>query len=399
MSETANLLKSKCIIDGIEQQLTLEQMLKEACLEYPEEYECGVASTLFDERQDPELDIISYCDDKIDEYSKLVSVKECSLSNTSTEKNETEFEFSDAESFTKLIIARELTRILWLNGHFKLSDIGISPIWKWNIKPIGNVAALYSSVASLIEFADDHDIDINTFKLQCLDNTLPNQNSSLIIETSLSQNDVYNDEKFLINLPNRTIHPHLENSKKSPKLAKDKENSWLIYMPFSFSEFNMGGSLLSKKIGQHYELEPELNDFEYFLSCFEVARELIEDGIIHAGTYITDGGLMNSLKEVIGNNFNIEPNLRDIMSAYGEDSIAKILFSESPGIVFQIYDSDYDYVDAELTLQDVAYYPLCQLSNYQKNNGGKVSPICEDNSIMTILNSLIEGKSKWHAEW
>ena len=50
--------------------------------------------------------------------------------------------------------------------------------------------------------------------------------------------------------------------------------------------------------------------------------------------------------------------IRDICKAYGDEKPVRVLFSEVPGVVIQIADIDYDYVDAELILQDVVYYPI-----------------------------------------
>ena len=35
-----------------------------------------------------------------------------------------------------------------------------------------------------------------------------------------------------------------------------------------------------------------------------------------------------------------------------------MLFGEVPGALIEIKDIDFDYVDAEMLLQDVAYYPI-----------------------------------------
>ena len=51
-------------------------------------------------------------------------------------------------------------------------------------------------------------------------------------------------------------------------------------------------------------------------------------------------------------------DLKGIETAYMEKDIIRILFAEVPGVIIQIRDSDYDYVDAQLLLQDIAYYPL-----------------------------------------
>ena len=46
-----------------------------------------------------------------------------------------------------------------------------------------------------------------------------------------------------------------------------------------------------------------------------------------------------------------------IREAYGELPV-RILFAEVPGVLIEIRDMDFDYVDAELILQDIAYFPL-----------------------------------------
>jgi hypothetical protein len=54
----------------------------------------------------------------------------------------------------------------------------------------------------------------------------------------------------------------------------------------------------------------------------------------------------------------LEIDTSGIMSSYGEKEPTKILFGEIPGVLIQISDNDFDYVDSQLLLQDVAYYPI-----------------------------------------
>lgn len=54
----------------------------------------------------------------------------------------------------------------------------------------------------------------------------------------------------------------------------------------------------------------------------------------------------------------MEMDISDIMASAQEKNPVRVLFSEVPGAVIQIRDSDFDYLDAELLLQDVAFYPL-----------------------------------------
>ena len=54
----------------------------------------------------------------------------------------------------------------------------------------------------------------------------------------------------------------------------------------------------------------------------------------------------------------IDADLSGLMQSYGETDMVKVLFGEVPGVVIEIRDVDFDYVDAEMLLQDVAYYPM-----------------------------------------
>ena len=67
--------------------------------------------------------------------------------------------------------------------------------------------------------------------------------------------------------------------------------------------------------------------------------------------------------------------------------MVRILFSEVPGVLIQIKDADYDYVDAQLLLQDIAYFPI----GHPGNNGGKFSVTYgRKPGVSAILASLIQ---------
>ena len=76
---------------------------------------------------------------------------------------------------------------------------------------------------------------------------------------------------------------------------------------------------------------------------------------------------------------------KSLSKAYGEEDAVRVLFSEVPGVLIQIADIDYDYVDAELLLQEVAYYPLGHPVPGQPG----VSVLSGGNSITGILESLM----------
>ncbi len=83
-------------------------------------------------------------------------------------------------------------------------------------------------------------------------------------------------------------------------------------------------------------------------------------------------------------------NISEVMKSYGESYMARILFSEIPGVVIEVRDYDYDYVDAELLLQDVAYYFIGHPSKSAK--GLRVSS-SGMSSISGILESLLRSQT------
>ena len=94
------------------------------------------------------------------------------------------------------------------------------------------------------------------------------------------------------------------------------------------------------------------------VDCYEVVRELVEDGVVKAGVTVGEGGLLTALREMAAGGTGADVCIRDICKAYGGENPLRVLFGEVPGVVIQIADIDYDYLDAELILQDVVYYPI-----------------------------------------
>ncbi len=156
-------------------------------------------------------------------------------------------------------------------------------------------------------------------------------------------------------------------------------------MPFDPCDFRLGGSLLSEAEDARSALAPDIADADYFIDCYEVIRELVEDGVVKAGATVCDGGLLTALKGMTGPGAGADISVSDITKAYGEMPV-RVLFSEVPGVILQIADIDYDYLDAELLLQDVAYFPL----GHPTASGGAIRVAYEEKSgISSILESLL----------
>jgi len=166
-------------------------------------------------------------------------------------------------------------------------------------------------------------------------------------------------------------------------------DSWIIYVPFDSCDFRLGGSLLCDALGQNGDNFPEIGDADYFIDCYEVIREFVEDKITVSATTVSDGGLLAALKLMCSGDVGADIDISGIKNAYGEDQNARVLFSEIPGAIIQIKDSDYDYVDAELLLQDIAYYPI----GHPVAGSGEVNVKTGGSGIANILQSLLSSQA------
>ena len=68
----------------------------------------------------------------------------------------------------------------------------------------------------------------------------------------------------------------------------------------------------------------------------------------------------------------------------------RVLFSEVPGVMIQIADIDYDYIDAELILQDVVYFPIGHPS--ASHGGVRLTEAVEIPQILESLLNTLEGE-------
>ena len=372
--EKHQVLNSHYIIDGIPQDLTPKEML-DRCLSVGECAGFSVESQILDEIVDPVLQGNSFDSWKIKDY--LDAVKNSPARS---------FPVAFSAQFTKILIARALIDALWQEGNFRLGDLQVKAEWFWDTTRIGNMAAFYASAQSAGEYIDNLSLKLSGYNFsECA-------GCGMRLSVTVSDEDG-EDENLGIELPFRTAHPHFSESRMIPGGFVDDPDSWLIYIPMDSCDFRLGGSTLSQVTRQGCEVAPDLCDPDYFIDCFEVLREMAEDRVIISAETIGDGGLLATLSKMADashTHTGARISLTDIISAYGEQDIVRILFSEVPGAVIQIRDVDYDYVDAELVLQDVIFFPLGHpvhgKPDIKVETGGKTG-------IQSILESLIRSQS------
>lgn len=373
MNEKTSALYSEYIIDGIRQELTPARMLDACLVSAPvrtgssADYEPVV-----DESIDPGLKPCITDPSMVEQYWRSI-----------TALGEMVFPTAFPETYAKTHIAFSLIDAIWRKGHFRLDDLALQLKWRWNTKQIGSMTAFFASVAAVADYIDLLGLRIADYSF---DET--KGESGIGVSTVLTPQKGEDGEDFFDELPFRTEHPKMGRGSMRPSELLDDAQSWLIYIPFENSVYRLGASRLAQVLGVPGAVAPQILDADYFIDCYEVVRELVEDGIVLSGATVGEGGLYTALKGMAGERLGICAELSDLARATGESDVVRLLFSEVPGVLIQIADADYDYVDAELLLQDVAFYPLGH-----PREGGVEAVISENSGVRRILESLISSRS------
>ena len=364
MRKKQNIFSSEYIIDGVHKELTPAQILAECCPDAPAVSAPYPEEPVVDESLDPTPGALDYNPSRIRKYLAL----------TSEAKREFPVFFSGP--YTRIKLARSLIGVLWHRGHFRLDDLFLKAVWHWRDSRMGDMAAFYDSVNQAAECLDSLSLKLSSYR-------------SVPAEDGL-------DVEFIPVIGSSPAWEGIEEESASPKMGVrhvcpetlvPEPASWIVYIPFDTSEFRLGGSLLNQVMGvSGGGRAPELADPDYFEDCFEVVREFVEDGILLAGTGTGDGGLLTTLQKMTGEGVGASVDVSDLLRAYPGSDLVRVLFSEVPGIVIQVRDSDFDYIDAELLLQDIAYFPL----GHPTAKSGKVEVRRSSAAgIQNILESLI----------
>ena len=374
MSGKTDLLNSNYIIDGVQMPLTPGKMLRECMVEPPLEAD-GDAPTLADEREDPAPDNFSYDEALTDRYAQLVDYMQ---------KRELPIPFAGPYSAGK--VAQALLDAIWMSGHFRLPDLSLKAEWKWNAREMGLAAAFYSSVEEACSYIDALGVKIEKFSLS---GGSPSVSFKATTVAETDEEEIPEEESLLRDLPYRTVNPHISRRRKVSASLVPETQDWILYSPFDPCDFRLGGSALSQALGTTPSTAPDIQDADYFMDCYEVVRELVEDGVVKAGVTVGDGGLLPALRSMAGIT-GADVCIKDICKAYGDEKPVRVLFGEVPGVIIQISDTDYDYVDAELILQDVVYYPIGRPAPGKP--GVRLTDKVEIPQILESLLNTLEGE-------
>ena len=336
----ASWFDAQFVIDGMPREDTPRSLLTEEYRPSKEETEPVVVS---DETADPHLSAWTYRESGIPSY--LEQMRACPYP----------FSLRYPESAARLALAQALAESLWRPGHFTFEQLRLSLLWKWDAAQLGAMAAFYQTCEALGEYAESLRMDADRLEWEdaAVCELLPR------ISVSPSPGDA----------PSAPVSPEAatpspafpSQSAVLPSQALPDTDSWLLYLPLDPCGFSLGGSLLSKVCGNPGDGPVETGDGDYLMDVYEIVREMVEDGIVLSGFTVGRGGLMTALSGWCPDGADID--IAPLMRAYDlketdETDRARVLFGEVPGVLIQIADDDYDYVDAQCLLQDVAYYAL-----------------------------------------
>jgi phosphoribosylformylglycinamidine synthase len=228
----------------------------------------------------------------------------------------------NAKNGSKLAIAEALTNIIWAPLKDGLKSVSLSANWMWPSKNKGEDARLYEAVESISDFACELGINIPTGK------------DSLSMVQKYKDDAVYAPGTVII-----TASAEIEDIKKivEPVMVNDVDSS-LIYIDFSKDELNLGGSVFSQVINKLGISTPTIIDNAYFVRAFNAVQKLIKDGKIIAGHDISSGGMITTLLEM--NFANKTGGVKINLNSLDEHDLLMMLFSENPGIIIQVRNSD-----------------------------------------------------------
>lgn len=355
MKDKASPLFSQYIIDGVQMDETPFSAL----------YDCLDGNGTVDTPDGPFEDIIDeYLDKKpasfhynADDFESYVD----KILRTSYSRKSVDLDYP--VFWTRAAINALLLDNLFKDGHFTLQDSLLMARWDWNNDPAGNMAAFYDSTITAGHYLFDLGVRLDRY----------------FVESNRSE--------CRFEIENRG---KISSKRKCPDIMIPNPDDWLMYIPFDNGRMNLGGSALSKISGHSCELEPDIQDPDYFIDCFELVRELVEDGVIVAGIPVGRGGLAVAAEKFRGRK-GMSLEIGGIMSAKGGEDAVKVLFSETPGVLIQIHNIDYDYLDSQFLLQETAYYPV----GHPDPDGHRINLGCKcDNGVAGILESLLKQASE-----
>ncbi|MEL6558133.1 MAG: phosphoribosylformylglycinamidine synthase [Bacteroidota bacterium] len=230
---------------------------------------------------------------------------------------------ANAEAGSRIAIAEALTNLVWAPIRNGFENISLSANWMWPAKQAGENARLYDAVKAVSDFAIELGINIPTGK-----------DSLSMVQKYPGNETVYAPGTVIISSVGETT----DIRKVVTPDIKKAESSKLVYIPFTKSPFEVGGTSFAQILNKVGNATADVSDATYFRNAFNITQTLIEEDQILAGHDIASGGFITSLLEMCfpSNNVGLSLKLDDLK----ETDLVKVLFHENPGIIVQVAESN-----------------------------------------------------------
>ena len=227
---------------------------------------------------------------------------------------------ADAAAGSVLSVAESLTNIVWAPLAEGLDSVSLSANWMWPCRSQeGEDARLYQGVEALSDFCCELGINVPTGK------------------DSLSMTQKYPNGEKVISPGTVIVTSGGEVSdirKVVSPVIDTKTPSSLYHIDFSFDQLRLGGSAFAQSQNRVGSDVPTVTNPEYFRDAFNTIQECVNKRLLLAGHDISAGGLITTLLEMTF--ANTDGGVKVNLNNFEEESIAKILFAENPGVVVQV---------------------------------------------------------------
>jgi len=229
---------------------------------------------------------------------------------------------ANAANGSVLSVAEALTNLVWAQLSHGLKGVSLSANWMWPCRNPGEDAKLYQAVEAISVFCQKLGINIPTGK-DSLSMTQKYPDGDAV----LSPGTVIISSVAEVEDIRRTVTPVIRN----------QDGTTLLYIDLSFDTLKLGGSSFAQVINAVGSDTPTVTDPARFASAFDAIQQLIANNLVLAGHDISAGGLITCLLEMTfanatgGLSINLDP--------IGAPDIIKALFSENPGVVIQVSDT------------------------------------------------------------
>ena len=218
------------------------------------------------------------------------------------------------EAASRLAVAESLTNLVWAPLKNGLSGISLSANWMWPAKNKGENGRLYQAVKAISDFAIELGINIPTGK-----------DSLSMVQKYPDGKTVYAPGTVIVTAVGEVI----DIRKAISPVLKTRPDTQMIYIDFSDSPLELGGSSFAQTLGKVGAKSPDAGNAAYFQRAFAVVQDLINAGLILAGHDISAGGMVTTLLEMCF--ANCDHGMKINLDGVNEDDFIRLMFNENPG--------------------------------------------------------------------